>query len=177
MRARRVLYEAGVTMSSQTLSLAAPTRHHPTNRPPRHRVLRSAGPTPLGSGTYRVLVERLPPSGPPLRTRARAFPGLRRHRRHPHLIRVLASNACRLSGRLRPRARPCGRGPPWWTDWRNRARHRGGIGQVVDRGSSRPRGASLALIRAFEFCGRPGARAGRWDRERLHRRPGHEPCY
>lgn len=59
--------------------------HRHADRPPRCRTLGSPWPTPLGGRAHDVVTERLPPPAPPLRKQTRALPGLRRHRRHPHL--------------------------------------------------------------------------------------------
>lgn len=64
--------------------MAERTRYPSPHRPQRDRVLTTPWPTPLGGRAHGVLAGRLPKTSPPLRTKTRALPRLRRYRCRPH---------------------------------------------------------------------------------------------
>ena len=65
----------GVRLGREAPRAACP-RHHPADRPPRHRVERAAGAAPLGGGAQLRLAARLPPPRRPLRAAGGSAPGL-----------------------------------------------------------------------------------------------------
>lgn len=137
------------TASTTTTSTAAWSGARASNRSSPAAAARTAraGRPPLPRQAHHRPAAPVPPPAHPLGDPRRHPPSLQAPGRRHHPRTVVASKVCGISGPSRLGVRPCTRGLPWWTGWRNQARHRGGIGQVVDRGSSRPRGASLVIIR------------------------------